>query len=162
MTASPPAFDAVLTPSRSLSARGFFVLIAAVSAINLAIAIKFWMHGAWLVVPFLGLDVLAVFVAFHLSYRSGRQVEHVRLDEKALTVSHREPSGATRTWSFEPAWARVSLLPKGRDGHRLTIMSHGKGVEIADFLSPGERESLAEALAAALRAQRGVAPGRPA
>jgi uncharacterized membrane protein len=120
------------------------------------------MNGAWLVLPFLGLDVLAVIVAFHLSYRAGRHVEHLRLDETALTVTHREPSGAVQTWTFEPYWARVALLPMGRDGHRLTITSHGKGVQIADFLSPGERETLAEALSAALRAHRGVAPGRPA
>ncbi len=150
----PLYFDATLSPHRSLPRRGFFALLGVAAAVNAVMAAAFWMQGAWLIAPFLGLDVAILGAAFWWSYRSGRTREHVRLTREALTVAHVTPSGRERVWRFEPTWARVAL--EGRDERsRLLILSHGKGVQLGEFLTHEERADFADALSAALRLRRG-------
>lgn len=148
---SAPFFDATLTPSRSLDRRGFVALLALLVAMNLFMAVRLAMAGGWPILPFLGLDIAGFVLAFWLNARAGRMAERVRLDGEALTVSHVDPSGARRDWSFEPAWVRVAL--HDRPHGRVTITTNGKGVAIAEFLSPRERREVAAALTAALAAR---------
>ena len=69
-------------------------------------------------------------------------------------VSHR---GRVAEWSLNPLWVRLD-----RDTHeefgieRLFLVSRGRKLPIGGFLSPGEKESFADALAAAIgEAKRG-------
>lgn len=139
-------FDATLKPSRSLNRRGFAILVAVFVAFNAVLALRFFSVGAWPVLPFLGADVLALLGAFAFSYRSGREAEHIRLDRNALTITSVSPRGASRDWSFEPSWVRVGVDEQSRTGGRVTITTHGKGVTVAEFLSPRERREMAAAL----------------
>jgi len=79
---APPHFeadalfmDAVLRPHRSLSLAAFKLLFGVFIAMNLAVAAFFLAQGAFPVAGFLGLDVLAVWLAFRWSYRGARRVE---------------------------------------------------------------------------------------
>jgi len=59
-----------------MSPAGLAVAFAALAAIPLAIGAGFAMIGAWLVLPFAGLEVLALAVAFFVyARRAGREVE---------------------------------------------------------------------------------------
>jgi len=55
-------------------------------AISIAVSVAFVTIGAWPVCGFFGLDVLLVYVAFRLSYRSARQRETLRLADEEFTV----------------------------------------------------------------------------
>ena len=70
--AEEPAFSAVLTPHRSLGPRGFLLLMAAVAVASFTTGLVFLLAGAWPVIAFLAADVLLIYWAFLLSYRSGR------------------------------------------------------------------------------------------
>lgn len=155
MSQPPVFFDATLTPSRSLDARGFAILMGVVVAFNAFSAWRMASLGGWPILPFLGLDVAAIFLAFLVNYRSGRQVERIRLDQRALTVAHRGPGGEARDWSFEPSWVKVAFDERARPSGRVTITANGKGVAVAEFLSPRERREVVAALkdALALRAR---------
>jgi uncharacterized membrane protein len=147
-------FDAVLYPHRSLPPKGFAILMGALCAISFAAGMVFVLHGAWPVLGFFGLDVLAVYVAFRLSYRSGRMFEAVTLTEGALTVRRVDWRGREQRWSFQPYWLRVEeRRPAGRSGH-LMLTSHGRILEFARFLTPDERTAFARELGAALAALR--------
>ncbi|MCC6919151.1 MAG: DUF2244 domain-containing protein [Alphaproteobacteria bacterium] len=148
MPASRSFFDATLTPNRSLDRRGFVVMLAALVALNGFLALRLTMAGGWPILPFLGLDILGLVYAFRLNYRSGRTFERIRLDQAALTVTHVDPRGSAREWSFEPSWVRVGVDDRPRG--RVTITTHGKGVTVAEFLSPRERREVAIALRDAL------------
>jgi len=148
MSGSRPFFDATLTPSRSLDRRGFVAMLAALIALNGFLALRLTMAGGWPILPFLGLDIAGVLWAFRLNYRAGRTFERIRLDAAALTVTHVDPGGSERNWSFEPSWVRVGVDDRPRG--RVTITTHGKGVTVAEFLSPRERREIAVALRDAL------------
>ena len=151
-------FDAVLTPHRSLSPRGFLLLMLAVGGVSFGAGLAFFLVGAWPVVGFLGLDVLLIYVAFKLSYRSARIYESLRLTRADLTVRRVDAKGAERSWSFQPTWLQIEMDNPPRHDSPLELRSHGKSLAIGSFLTPHERLDLAQALRAALEQARG-APG---
>ena len=103
------SFDAVLHPHRSLGPYGFLILMIALSLVSFVTGIAFLIAGAWPVFGFFGLDVLLVYVAFRASYRSGMMYETLRLTRDDFTVRRIFPSGAVKSWSFQPYWLRVEL-----------------------------------------------------
>ena len=151
-------FDAVLTPHRSLSPRGFLALMLAIGGVSFAAGMVFFLVGAWPVLGFLGLDVLLIYFAFKLSYRSARGYESLHLTREDLTVRSVDPRGRERCWRFQPAWLQVEMDDPPRHESRLELRSHGRTLAIGAFLTPGERLDLARALRDALERARG-APG---
>ncbi|MGD9538613.1 MAG: DUF2244 domain-containing protein [Alphaproteobacteria bacterium] len=153
---SAPAylFDALLTPSRSLPRAGFIAVMAGVTLVSVGLGSYFVLHGAWPVFGFFGLDVALLYLAFRLSYRSGRSSEIVRLTPESLLVRRTDSRGKAREWRFNPFWVRVEIdEPESHDA-RLMLTSHGERLEIAAFLSPAERLDFAGALRAALQGCR--------
>jgi uncharacterized membrane protein len=153
-----PLFAATLKPHRSLGRTGFLVVMGVLCAVSFAAGIAFTTLGAWPVLGFFGLDVLLVYLAFHLSYRAGRMIERIEVDRERLTLVRVHPSGARENFEFQTYWVRVldGLDAQGRDDLRLA--SHGRSVSFAAFLSPQERQSFAKTLSAAIHdARRGRA-----
>jgi uncharacterized membrane protein len=147
--------DAELRPHRSLSVAAFRAMLIGVIVINVAVAVFFWVQGAFPVAGFLGLDVLALWLAFRFNYRAARRVERVRIVAGKVHVASFGSDGE-RHWVLNPLWARVA-----RDGPGVLIRA-GKGqMRIGVFLSPKECDSFAAALDAALfRAKRGCSSFR--
>lgn len=153
--AETPLFTAVLRPYRSLSPRGFSILMGAIVACTFAIGLAFWLAGAWPVVGFCGLDILLIQVAFRLNYRAARASEEIRLTRDRLSVTRTTPRGVATETAFNPYWARLEVDRHPEIGvTRVRIASHGSGLDVAVFLGPRERESFAAALGAALAEAR--------
>ena len=151
-------FDAVLHPHRSLSARGFVILMSILCLISFAAGMAFVLMGAWPVFGFFGLDVLAIYVAFRINYRSGRWLETIRLTEDQLVVGQRDPQGHYKEWRFQPYWVRVHVVDRPPCDNDLVLTSHGQSLSVGAFLNGEERVDLAAALKDALaRHQRDVA-----
>jgi uncharacterized membrane protein len=153
----PAVFDAVLTPHRSLPARGFVLLMTAICVVSFAAGLLFFLVGAWPVVGFFGLDVLLIYLAFRINYRRARMYETLHLTHGALTVRRVDYRGEERRWSFQPTWLQVLIDEPARHDSQLTLRSHGKSLVIGRFLAPRERADLARALRAAI-AQLHAAP----
>ena len=75
----PELFSALLTPHRSLSRAGFLALMLFVIAVSFAAGLACVLIGAWPVFGFFGLDVLAIYWAFRINFRSGRASEEIRV-----------------------------------------------------------------------------------
>lgn len=153
--AEPGAFHAVLTPHRSLGPTGFLALMVALGAISFVTGMIFLIAGAWPVLGFFGLDVLVIYIAFKLNYRSGRLYETLDLTPARFTLTRVHPSGRQEQFDCNPYWARVSLRewPDGRTA--LSVISRGNELAFARFLTDEERRDLATALKEALLAARG-------
>ena len=149
--ASPPLlFDATLYPHRSLPKKRFHQLMMILTAGCLVASLRFIIIGAWPVAVFVAFDIAALWFAFRLTYRSGRLYETLRLNARELTLTRRYPDGATETWQFEPYWLQLEC--KHDDTNHLALVSHGRCVPFADFLTAGERAELYHALRGALAA----------
>jgi uncharacterized membrane protein len=149
-------FNAVLTPHRSLSPAGFWLLMALISGASFLSGTYFVLRGAWPVTGFFGLDVLLIYIAFRASYRSARLYETVRLTEEALIVERIGPTGPLAQWHFQPYWLRVEMDDPPEHHSQLRLSSHGRSLVLGSFLSPAERLEVAETLREALNRHRTV------
>ncbi len=156
-SADPEIFSAIITPHRSLSSTGFLIFMLCIGALSFACGVMFLMLGAWPVFGFLGLDVLLIYWAFRANYRSARAYEEVTVTATELTVRKVNHRGGVREWTLNPVWVTLDRIVHEEFGiERLVLVSHGKKLPIAGFLSPDEKASFAQALAAALgEARRG-------
>ncbi len=146
---------AILAPNRSLGPRGFFTLMAIISCISFITGIVFISIGAWPVVGFFGLDVLLIYWAFKLNYRSGGLREIIELDDEMLKITRISPAGRKKTWHFNRYWVRVEHMfdkEEEFDNPPLILSSHGRMLEIAGFLSRGEKIEFSQFLRQALKA----------
>ena len=136
-------------PYRSLSPRGFALVMAALGALAFTIGLGFFLMGAWPVIGFLGLELLVVWIAFKMNYRAAQRRQHVTATSQQLTIEDVSPAGRSETTSLPTAWVQVELTPKDepevRDRGRQTILvrSHGRTAEIGGFLHPAETPRLA-------------------
>jgi len=135
-------WQSTVRPHRSLPPRGFHVLMAVLALASIVSGIMFVRAGAWPVCGFFGLDVLLLYIAFRVSYRSGRMHETLRLAGDDLTVERVSIRGEVRLWRFQAFWLRVRLVETGQDTNRLLLTSHGRTLAVAGFVSPGERRTL--------------------
>lgn len=144
----------VLSSYRSLSPRGFIILMSALGLVSFVAGMVFLLIGAWPVFGFFGLDVLLVYIAFRLNYRDGRLHETVDLDPSQLTVTRFHPSGKVERFEFNPYWVRV-LCSEGVDGRTsLALASHGNVFAFGGFLTDEERKEFAGVLGDALQLAR--------
>jgi uncharacterized membrane protein len=146
----PIYFAAALHPNRSLSRFGFRVVMVAAAASAFAIGTIFLLAGAWPVIGFCGLEVILLYLAFRLNYRSGRMSENLRLTRTDLEVIRISPYGKKQTWHFEPTWLQVLMDDPPEHQSKLRLASHGRSLVIGSFLTPEERLEVACALRDAL------------
>jgi len=151
----PPAFRAVLHPHRSLSARGFLYLMLFLGVVSLVTGIAFTMMGAWPVLGFFGLDVLAVWYAFRVNYRDGTAYELVELWPERLKITRVKPTGRSHSFDFNPYWVRLRFSEWPDGSAVLKLISHGREFEFAKYLSADEKKDFAQALQNALAAAQG-------
>jgi uncharacterized membrane protein len=155
----PTLFSAIITPHRSLSATGFMVVMALVGIVSFAGGLFFFIVGAWPVVGFLGLDVVLVYWAFQLNYRSAAAYEEVTVTPSELRVRRVSHRGEVSEWTLNPVWTNLD-----RETHEdfgllhLFLVSKGRKLPVASFLSPPERESFATALSSAISTAKRGAP----
>ena len=155
----PLLFDAVLTPYRSLSPRGFAILMGTAGAIGFVFGACFIMLGAWPIFGFCGAEWLLFYLFFRLNYRAARMHERIRMTHDVVTIERHDPRGKIQSWTFQPYWLRIEMDDPPAHESQLSLTSHGKRLTIGRFLSPPERYDLAQALRAALAiAKRGPVP----
>jgi uncharacterized membrane protein len=155
--AEPTLFSAIITPHRSLGGLGFFILMGVVSVVSFAAGMVFLIMGAWPVFGFFGLDVLLIYWAFRINYRRALAYEEVMVTPTELRIRKVSHRGKVAEWTLNPLWVRLDRDTHAEFGiERLFLVSRGRKLPIAGFLSPPEKESFAAALGAAIgEAKRG-------
>ena len=153
----PTLFSALLTPHRSLNATGFLVVMSVIAGLSFAGGVLFLLLGAWPIMPFLCLDVLLIYWAFRANYRAAAAYEEVTVTPSELHVKKVSAKGKVAEWSLNPVWVRLERETHEEFGLlRLFLVSRGRKLAIAGFLSPAEKESFANALGNAIgEAKRG-------
>lgn len=148
----------VLSAYRSLSPRGFLILMSTLALVSFIAGMAFLLMGAWPVFGFFGLDVLLIYIAFRLNYRDGRLHETVELDPSQLVVTRFHPTGRAERFEFNPYWVRV-VCPETNDGRTvLSLTSHGRTFAFGGFLTDQERKEFAVVLTDALQLARAARP----
>ena len=154
----PTLFSARVTPHRSLNRTGFLVLMTFIGAVSFIAGIAFWMMGAWPVLGFFGLDVLVIYWAFRINFRSAEATEDIVVTPTELRVRRVSHRGQVMEWTLNPLWVQLEQTGDPEFGiERLYLVSRGRRVSVGYFLGPDEKASFYKALLAALQtAKRGI------
>lgn len=154
--AEPILFQAVCTPPRSLTRRGFRVLVLLLCGFAGVTGLLFLALGAWPILPFLGVEVgfALALVAMH-ARGAARSSEVLLLTPARFEIVRTDSRGRREAVVLDPYWARVTYIENPAHAGVLRIDVRGRGVEIGRDLGLEEKLSLRDALEAALaRARR--------
>jgi uncharacterized membrane protein len=146
------------SPHRSLSRVGFLAVMLIIGGASFATGMMFLIIGAWPVIGFLGLDAALVYWALRANFSTAAAFEEITVTASALRVRKVSHHGKVAEWTLNPVWTKIDRETNQEyDLMRLFLVSHGRKLPLAGFLSPRERESFAAALAAAIgEAKRGL------
>ena len=115
-----------------------------IAATTIGISCALALVGAWPVMPFAGLEVLLVAVAFHLVRVHDEDFERLTIGEHEVQVEAREARCETRFVAHRP-WARVVVREEGRRCS-LALAYGGKSEPLGRLLSDEGRRALAHHL----------------
>ena len=137
----------VLMPNRSINWSllvRFYILICVVSSV---IAAMFTFFGAWMVLPFYGLELVALGIGLYVTCRKIYRMEVIMICNGIIKVE-KGVEKVEKSWEFDKHWVRITLETKGSIRKSLCLMigSHGKYVEVGSFLTESEKEALANEL----------------
>jgi uncharacterized membrane protein len=146
--------DAVIQPSRSLSRHGLIMLLGVLVAVNVVVGAVFFLIGATPVPLFLGLDVIALFLAFWVSNRRGRSLERVQVSANEVRVIREGRRRAATVWISATAFTRVGLEERGSRGAEVCLALSGRRFTVGHVLGPVERAGLARSIEQAIMSAR--------
>lgn len=117
-----------------MSPAGLAKVFAALAALVLAIGVGFAAAGAWLVLPFAGLEVLLLGAAFVLHARRAADYERIELQSGRLEV---EVTEADRVARYQLQNARVSM-----EEGRVVLRDAKEEIEIGRHIGAEARAEL--------------------
>ena len=134
----------VLSPNCSISWRELLLFYCLTCVVALAVGLFFTLQGLWLVLPFSGLEMLALGIGLYVTSRKVYRREVITLDPECIRIE-KGVRRADQIWEFKTAWVRVVNECRGGRGARrtLAIGMSGESVEVGSFLANWEKDALA-------------------
>ena len=149
-TAAPDSgFELTLRRNCSITPRGALAAFALCGAISLVIGIVFAWAGAWMILPFVGVEIMALAAALVAFARHTGDYEALSCRDGRLVLEARYGSRRERR-EWNAAWVRVGEW-RSRSGYRLELVVHGAAFEVGRHLDDVRRGALALRLKEALR-----------
>jgi len=116
---------------------------------TLLVATGFVLAGAWPVLPFAGIECIALFLAYCWLQRHDRDYELIAIDGDNVVVETQN-GGKVERRQLSRYWARVVIEDEAGRRTRVFLRSHGRELEFGRLLSDDAKTSLARRLRAGL------------
>lgn len=142
--ARPPAYVHLSVPNRSLGPSGRRLVLGMLAATTLGLAAAAAAIGAWPVMPFAGLEVAAVWLAFRAVALHDGDFERIEVGEHEVRLEARQAARVTR-FVAQRAWARL-IHQESRGGFSLELAYAGRTEAVGRLLSDEGRRRLAAEL----------------
>ncbi len=142
-------FAFVSRRNNSLIPERFCLVVGALAVLSLAIAGGFAVAGAWLILPFAGLELAALAIALRCVMRRARDYERVAIEGDRVVLDVIEDS-EQRHFSFNRLWAQLVVRERAPQ-YRIALRSYGREVELGRYLDESGRRALARELRRRLR-----------
>ena len=116
----------------------------ALCVVSLVIALGFWFQGATLILPFAGLELAMVGIAFLVYARHATDREQISLLDQRLVIEL-ESAGRLERVEFDRAWVRIE--PSAADTSLIEVSGRGaQPVQVGRYIRPELRPLLAREL----------------
>ncbi len=143
------SYTLIARRNNSLSTVGRNLVFGSFVLVSLAISLAFAVHGAWLVLPFSGLEMIVLYLAFQAIERRSGDFESIAISGDRVLIERWE-AGQIARFEFQRYWAQVVFQPQDGAG-LLAVRSHGRQVEFGRHLTAEQRRAVAESLRHQLR-----------
>ena len=144
---SPQSSQWVFRRNCSLSPKQLLQWYLSICFITLVVATGFLLAGFWIVLPFAGIELLLVGMAFVVYARHAGDYEMIELQQNQLILVLADGTELTRLqWS--PQWAKLSY--NGKYKAPLLFSHRGQQVKIGKFIAEKDKSALHRELKAAL------------
>lgn len=136
----------VTRPNASASSESVLKLLLSLGVFSGLIAMAFLHIGAWMVLPFAGLELVLVVLAFVVVLRHSGDYEKITFVEDQVEIEQ-SVLGKIKHVRFQRYWTRITLR-EGENGRTsLWIGSHNQEVEFGrETMDDAQREALASHL----------------
>jgi uncharacterized membrane protein len=145
----------MIRPNQSLSWRQSMMFLGAIAVPLLLVSVVLAAKGYWLILPFAGIELAALFASLYLVSHAACRCQVVSIGESVVTVEKGRDRGygpelvrSEERAQFARGWVRVELSRKSNDWYprRLWIGASGRRVELGEFLVDEEKTELAAEL----------------
>lgn len=138
-------FSVVTKPNCSMSVAEQKRVFAVIAGFALMVASGFLLAGVWMVMPFAGIELLALAAAFGYLNGGAEDYESIALNGDKLVLEMRNRKQVERI-EFNRYWVRVMLRVAPGGMRRLCLCSHGREVEFGRYLNDQQCLALAHEL----------------
>ena len=151
MTDSSPAAAAEFLVKRncSIGPGGLAWVFAGLAALSFGFGAVFAALGSWMILPFAGVEMLAVGTAFVMCGRHANDFERISVAPDSVTVETYD-AGLRNTRRFDPRRLRLRL-EDGLSGSRVALTQGGVELELGRHLDRERKAVFARDLGVALR-----------
>jgi uncharacterized membrane protein len=141
---SADSYKIVLSPNCSITWRELVLFYLFTCVIAIAVGLFFALQGMWLVLPFSGLEMLALGIGLYLTSRKVYRKEVITLGPDRTRIE-KGVRRIVQSWEFKTPWVRIIDEPTDarNSSRRLAIGMHGAKVEVGSFLANSEKDALA-------------------
>lgn len=138
-----------LQPNRSASRRQTHLFLLLVAGVTFFVAVFWAFWGAWLVLPFAGLEIAVLTYVMLRVCRSTYRMQVIRVSQEAVEVEEGE-NYPVRRWYFTRPDAYVSIRDAVAplDSIGLTLGDGSQALEVGIFLNQSDRLQARDALRA--------------
>ncbi len=136
----------------SASPQQLALVFLSLLALSFGFGAAFAVHGLWMILPFVGLELVALAVAFVCYGRHAADYERIVLTEERVCVERVEADRREQI-AFDRPWTRIEVSEQGQGGDRVRVelVSSGRSLEIGQHLTSDGRRRMAQELKTALR-----------
>lgn len=157
--ANSEAHEWLIKRNCSAGPRQLALVFGSIVALSFAFGAGFAAFGLWMVLPFVGVELLAVGTAFLCYSRHAADFERIAVTPRKVSVQTTEGI-QTRQWELDPRVSHVQIESAGRRwGKRVHVylLAPGVKLELGRHLLDARRTTLGRELDATLMRARAAA-----
>jgi len=130
-----------LSPNSSLIGISRVIFLASISFICGGIAVVFYFYGAYLILPFAGIEIAILFIAFYLSFKWSSRKEIIYLSQEIVKIE-KGINKAEYLWEEFRTFTSFQITKDTNKLLRLSFRSKGDDVIVGDFLNEDDKNIL--------------------
>jgi uncharacterized membrane protein len=134
-----------LSPNSSLVGVYRVIFLASITFVCGGIAITFYFVGASLILPFAGIELTVLFIAFYLSFKWSSKKEKIYISQETVKIE-KGINRAEYLWEEFRTFTSFQIKKEKDKTLRLSFKSKGQDVYFGDFLNEDDKNLLKDSI----------------
>ena len=134
-----------LSPNSSLVGVYRVIFLASITFVCGGIAITFYFVGASLILPFAGIELTVLFIAFYLSFKWSSKKEKIYISQETVKIE-KGTNRAEYLWEEFRTFTSFQIKKEKDKTLRLSFKSKGQDVYFGDFLNEDDKNLLKDSI----------------